>query len=269
MSPTVPRVAFTAFNVLASVLLHLGLLGAIVLAERRGATTADVEAIEVELVKAPEMPEQPKPEPAKQEPPKPEPQKVEPPEPEPKPEPPTQAEQTAKPEPLKAVEQKPQPAPAASPPQVPVPPAQTAKASPSEQPPMPPEKPASPQAPSSGPGEGKSKLTPEDIAAFRAQVQRCWTLPVGLPDAMKLEAVLRVRLERNGALSASPELLKANASAGGPVLVGIAMKALQECGPYRSLPAAKYAEWRVLDLRFLATGMTGLGSAQTRPRPAG
>jgi outer membrane biosynthesis protein TonB len=271
LSPTVPRVALTASILLVSVLLHLGLLGVIVLAERRGTTTAERDAIEVELVTAPEMPEPPKPEPPKVEPPKPEPPKPELPNPEPQ----KQAEQP-KPEPKPAEQPKPEPQAAPAPPPKPAeqPPVSTARVSPQDQPQAaePESKPPAPsEGPSGGPSESKSKLTPEEIAAFRAQVQRCWTLPLGLPDAMKLEAILRVRLERNGALSSSPELLKANASAGGPVLVGIAMKALQECGPYRVLPVTKYAEWRVLDLRFLATGMTGLGAAQAppRPRPAG
>lgn len=257
MSPLVPRVAVTASILLASVLLHLGLLGMIVLAERRGATTSKIEAIEVELVKQPETPEPPE-----AEPPKPDPPKIE----------------AARPEPPKPAEQKPPPEPAAqpAPPQAPKPPeqlpAQTAKAPPQNQPQAaaPADKPAQPEGPSGGPSESKSKLTPEEIAAFRAQVQKCWTLPVGVPNAMKLEAVLRVSLARNGALAAGPELLKANASAGGPVLVGIAMKALRECAPYRSLPASKYSDWKVLDLRFLATGMTGLGSAKPMPaRPRG
>ncbi len=47
-----------------------------------------------------------------------------------------------------------------------------------------------------------------------------------MPNAMKLEVVLRVALSRSGALVASPELLKAPASVNGPVLVGIAMKAV-------------------------------------------
>ena len=40
------------------------------------------------------------------------------------------------------------------------------------------------------------------------------------------------------------------------------MKAMQQCGPYKSLPAAKYNEWKVLDLRFLATGMAGLDTTK-------
>lgn len=242
------RFALTAMILLASVLLHLGLLGVILWAERHGATASETQAMEVELVQPPELPkvEPPKPAPTPEQP-KPEPPKIE----------------AAKPEPPKPAEQKPQPEPSAQPSKPPEqPPVQTAKAPPPDQPPTPPEKSVQQEGPSGGPpSESKSKLTPEEIAAFRAQVQRCWTLPVGVPNAMKLEAVLRVSLARNGALAAGPDLLKANASAGGPVLVGIAMKALRECAPYR-LPAAKYNDWKVLDLRFLATGMTGLGSAR-------
>jgi hypothetical protein len=76
--------------------------------------------------------------------------------------------------------------------------------------------------------------------------------------------VLRVALSRSGALVASPELLKAPASVNGPVLVGIAMKAVSQCGPYKTLPAAKYQEWKVLDLRFLATGLAGLDTSKPR-----
>jgi len=253
LSPLVPRVTIISSILLASVLLHLGLLGLILWAERRGSTTADTETIAVELVKPSDIP------PVKVEPPK-----LEPPKPEPQ-----------KPEPQKPVEQQsPKPdAPAQAAPSEP-PPAKIAVAPPPDKPPAPApqDNAVRPAGPSGGPAsESKSGLTPEEIAAFRAQVQKCWTLPVGLPNAMKLEAVLRVSLARNGAIAAGPELLRANALADGPVLVGVAMKALRECAPYRSLPAAKYSEWKVLDLRFLATGMTGLGPAKPPlvPRPAG
>lgn len=249
MQPALPRffnIATWTLVLSASVLLHLGLLGVIVLAERRP-LPPHVEEMEVELVPPPELPktEPPKSEPPKPEPPKPEPPKAEPPKPEPKPEP-------AKPA---------APGPAE-------PPAPQEQSKPAATPPVPAPKP-DPHAVSGGPSDSKSKLTPEEIAAFRAQVHKCWTLPIGLPDAMKLEAVLRVTFAPNGAIAAGPELLKATASSGGPVLVGIAMKALRECAPFR-LPASKYRDWRVMDLRFLATGMTGL-APQVKPpaRPAG
>jgi hypothetical protein len=129
--------------------------------------------------------------------------------------------------------------------------------------PPPPENEEKPNIPSGGPpSETKAKLTAEEIAAFRAEIQKCWELMVGVPDAMKLEVVLRVGLSRKGTLIASPDLLKAPASVHGPRLVGIAMKAMQQCAPYKSLPAAKYNEWKVLDLRFLAAGMAGLDTTR-------
>ena len=223
-------------------MIHVGLLGVIVLAERRVLPPVEREVIDVELVKPQELPKQ---ELAKKEPARPEqPQVPKPPE-QRKPDKPgpsqTQAPQS------KSAQKNAQKSAKASQPDEP------------ETPELPEEKQEKPDIPSGGPpSESKAKLTAEEIAAFRAEMQKCWQLPVGMPDAMKFEVVLRVGLSRNGALVAAPELLKAPASASGPVLVGIAMKAMTQCGPYKSLPVAKYKEWKVLDLRFLATGMAGL-----------
>jgi hypothetical protein len=220
------RTAFGAAVVAASVSIHLGLLGMIVMAERRGLAKPETEVVEVELVK----PEQP---PVKEE----EPPQRENSAPDPKQQPPKSSQKSAK----------------AS---LPEPQTQTAE-------PPPPENEEKPNIPSGGPpSETKAKLTAEEIAAFRAEIHKCWELMVGVPDAMKLEVVLRVVLSRKGTLVASPDLLKAPASVHGPRLVGIAMKAMQQCAPYRSLPAAKYNEWKVLDLRFLATGMAGLDTTR-------
>ena len=68
-----------------------------------------------------------------------------------------------------------------------------------------------------------------------------------------------------GQVVGSPVLLQAPASERGPVLVGIAMNALQGCFPYK-LPAAKYADWRTLDLKFTATGMAGLAPPPKLPK---
>jgi hypothetical protein len=76
-----------------------------------------------------------------------------------------------------------------------------------------------------------------------------------------LEVILRVPFGPKGQLAGEPVLLQAPASERGPLLVGIAMNALKDCHPYK-LPAAKYADWKALDLKFTATGMTGLGVAQ-------
>ena len=241
---------------MGSILIHLVLLGVIVLAERRSPVSAETESIDVELVPQAELPEPPqreKPEPSKTEATKPPEQKPEPTKPDPQtwPQPQNKPQQQTKAEPPAAKDKKPDTAK----PQVqpPLDMAATPQAPPPEV-----EQSAQPEAaagPSGGPSESKSKLTPEEIAALRAQIQKCWTLPIGIPNANRLEAVIRVTLARNGRLTAEPELLKASASVHGPVLVGIAFKALNECQPYRVLPAAKYEDWRMMDLRFAADGM--------------
>jgi hypothetical protein len=240
---SISRTAFAAAILAVSVLIHLGLLGVIVLAERRVLPQVQREAIDVELVKPPEQPDPPNEEAAK----------------------PPQSQEAPKPQKPDANQaQKPQPkisqksAKASSPEQP-----ETSEPSAAERL----EKEDKPEIPSGGPpSENQAKLTAEEIAAFRAQIQKCWQLPVGMPDAMKLEVVLRVGFSRTGALVVAPELLKAPASVHGPALVGIAMRAITQCAPYRTLPVAKYKEWRVLDLRFLATGLAGL---DTRKPPRG
>jgi hypothetical protein len=228
------RIGFGAAIIAVSVLVHLGFVGAIVLAERRVLPPSLTQTIDVDLVKPEELaPKKPEP-----------------------PEPPKQVEQKP-PEPPK--QQRPDPA-------------QSRLASvPSDversDPPPPEQKQAArPDMPQGGPaGEGKSKLTPEEIASLRAQIQKCWKLPVGMPGTIGLEIVMRVSFGPKGQLVGSPVLLQAPASERGPVLVGIAMNALQGCFPYK-LPAAKYADWRTLDLKFTATGMAGIAPPPKLPK---
>jgi len=256
---------------LASVLVHLVMLGVMVLADRRVLLPSQTQSIDVELVPRDEAPAQPEP----PEPEKPQPEK-EPEKPaEPPAEAPAPAPSAAEAPPLpETPEEASQPAPPLPPPPAPMPSGEASRPPVLESPspeaaPLPPadkpervEKPA----PISGgaPSESKSKLTPEDIAALRAQVQKCWKLPVGIPGVLGLELVIRTSFGPKGQLAGEPVLLKAPASERGPLLAGIALNALKDCAPYR-LPPAKYQDWKVLDLRFLATGMTGLGVAPKLP----
>ena len=116
------------------------------------------------------------------------------------------------------------------------------------------------------PSEYQANLTPEEIARFSAHVQSCWTSPVGLVNAPKLEVVIRVGLRPDGRFTVVPALLAAPASAQGPALVKAAMRALQQCQPYNALPAGKYDEWRLLDLRFSADGMATVSPVRSEPR---
>ncbi len=249
MPETFTRSAFAVAVLAASVFIHLGLLGMIVMAERRGLAKPEVDIVEVEMVKPDEVPVEPK----QEEPKKKEAFKLDMPELQ---KPWQQQLQQQQKQPQQKAASQSRPDPKSQPQSARAP----QEAPPDEAPPTPEEKPATPSG--GPPSETKAKLSAEEIAAFRAEIQRCWELPVGIPDAMKLEVVLRVALSRKGTLFVPPELLKGPASVHGPRLVGIAMKALQQCAPYRSLPSAKHNEWKVLDLRFLATGMAGLDSTR-------
>src|SRR5262249_31271432 len=106
-----------------------------------------------------------------------------------------------------------------------------------------------------------AKLAPEDVAAFKAHLQGCWNPPAALSVAdQNLLVVLRVSLQPNGALTGEPGLLAASASPNGPALMQTAMRALQQCQPYGFLPAAKYQEWKVLDLSFSPSGLSAMPS---------
>jgi hypothetical protein len=106
------------------------------------------------------------------------------------------------------------------------------------------------------PAVTRAKLSAEEIAAFRAQLQRCWTKRLGV-DGGKLQVVIRVNMNRGGALIAEPILVEASVSPNGPALVESAKRALTQCQPYSFLPAEKFDEWRTLDLRFTARGLAG------------
>ena len=253
------RVSLSAAIVAVSVLAHLGFVGAIVFAERRHLPTSGLQAMDVDLVSPEEL------EPKKEEPPKP-PEALKPPEL-------PKQDELKPPEPVKqslpqrAQSLPPKPQAGAAGPKSEA--AQPEQAAPPPEPKQAAKPPAKPDMPQGGPaGEGKSKLTPEEIASLRAQIQKCWKLPVGIPGIMGLEVILRVSFGSKGQLAGAPVLLQAPASERGPMLVGIAMNALQGCYPYK-LPPAKYADWKTLDLKFTATGMVGLGVVPKLPKRSG
>ena len=107
------------------------------------------------------------------------------------------------------------------------------------------------------PANSTAKLSREEIAALRERLQQCWTLPAEVAEAPKLRVVLRIGLRPNGSLSGSPTLIEASASPNGPALVAAATSALRKCQPYAFLPAAKYQEWKLLDLSFSPQGLAG------------
>ena len=117
------------------------------------------------------------------------------------------------------------------------------------------------------PSEYKADLTATQIAGFGAHVQSCWTAPAAA-DGPAVTVFVRVSLKRDGTLAGPPEPLGGSASLPAITLLQSALAALQNCPAYKDLPADKYDEWRVLDLRFTPSGISvAVPSAGNQRKP--
>lgn len=119
---------------------------------------------------------------------------------------------------------------------------------------LPPELPPEPQAPKDDGGDAKdsiaAKLPAEVIAALRRHLRSCAKLPAGVTPTDNVHVKLRTVFATDGTLAREPILIEAPPSAKGVAIVKSAMSALQNCQPYKMLPANLYGEWKVLDLPF-------------------
>ena len=102
-----------------------------------------------------------------------------------------------------------------------------------------------------------AKIEKTAIESFLAHLKTCSVLPSGITPDDTVRIVLRVALQPNGILAATPVLIEASASAKGPLLMQAAIKAIETCQPYSMLPADKYHEWRGLDLAFTPADFGG------------
>jgi hypothetical protein len=125
-----------------------------------------------------------------------------------------------------------------------------------------------------GPGGGgppsdiKADLTASQIAGFGAHVQSCWSAPGEVTSGPAVTVFVRVSLNRDGSLAGPPEPLGGSASLPAIALLRSALTALQKCQAYKDLPADKYNEWRVLDLRFSPSGISvAVPSAGNQRKP--
>ena len=89
-------------------------------------------------------------------------------------------------------------------------------------------------------------------AMAAGQIQRCTRSNADAPVNMDLAVIVEVRLERNGQLSEPPRLKNAARIVNSPnpfmrVAGERALRAVIDCAPY-DLPAANYAEWRLLEV---------------------
>ncbi|MDA9544969.1 hypothetical protein ACM43_14390 [Bradyrhizobium sp. CCBAU 45321] len=95
-----------------------------------------------------------------------------------------------------------------------------------------------------------AKLPSEVIAELRRHLRSCSKLPAGVAPTDNVHVKLRTVFATDGTLAREPILIQAPPSAKGVAIVKSAMSALQNCQPYKMLPANLYGEWKVLDLPF-------------------
>ncbi len=98
-------------------------------------------------------------------------------------------------------------------------------------------------------------LAISEIDAFRAQVERCWSIPAGARDAQNLRVTLRLFMTQDGNLLRPPEVVDgARMNRAGEetfrAAAESAVRAVQRCAPYRMLPVQKYDTWREIELTF-------------------
>lgn len=88
-----------------------------------------------------------------------------------------------------------------------------------------------------------------EIDAFRAQVSRCWSPPVGGLGADRLIVKLRLNLNEDGTLTRQPRIMNQQSSPFFLAAADSAVRAVWQCQPYL-LPSNKYGVWSDMVLNF-------------------
>jgi hypothetical protein len=108
-----------------------------------------------------------------------------------------------------------------------------------------------------GAPEGRdSRMSANEIDAFRAQISKCWTPPVGGLGSDRIVVKLRIGLREDGSLAHPPEVANQAASPFFRPAAESAIRAVMQCQPY-TMPAEKYDQWRDMLLTFDPRQMYG------------
>jgi hypothetical protein len=111
-------------------------------------------------------------------------------------------------------------------------------------------------------GAGNQSLATADLVdALKSQIDRCWSPPVGAPNANDLVVDFDLQLNPDGTVMGRPQLSGSSASAmGNPytrAAAEAANRAIYQCAPYK-LPAKRYSEWKEINpFRFDPRDMMG------------
>lgn len=96
--------------------------------------------------------------------------------------------------------------------------------------------------------------------AIRAQVAPCWNPPIGGEDVRNMTVVLRIQLNKGGAVVGAPEVLDQTGVTSGNqayarAFAESARRAVIRCSPLQ-LPAEYYDAWKLFELNFDPSKMT-------------
>ena len=108
----------------------------------------------------------------------------------------------------------------------------------------------------------QTALTVDVKDALLAQMRACWNVPVGAPNPEQLIVQVRVYLSQDGRLAQPPQLEPATraAAASNPYMrtaAEAALRAVNVCEPYKSLPTDRYDSWREIVMTFDPSKMIG------------
>ena len=103
-----------------------------------------------------------------------------------------------------------------------------------------------------------SKLTITQEDAIKAQIFKCWNIPIGLPYNENLTVKIRVKLSPDGSLISSEILDQVRINTAGQdyykILAESALRAVKLCNPLK-VPSTDYERWKEMQLNFDAKEM--------------
>jgi len=107
------------------------------------------------------------------------------------------------------------------------------------------------QAPLLGASTGHAaKVSQNELEALKARLMKLWNIPAGARNLDELRVEIKVRLGRDGRLSAPPRVLTSGHS---PLFMAAreaAVRALLQGQPFDMLSPATYEEWKEIDILF-------------------
>lgn len=95
-------------------------------------------------------------------------------------------------------------------------------------------------------------LTGAESSGLMLAIKQCWNVPFGLENAENLKVTLRIKLNKDGSLLASPVLISPKGEMSRLVEIAYmaAKRAVHRCVPYTGLPLEKYDSWKSFDVTF-------------------